>query len=148
MSKRLYSKYRIDDSKITWGRIVGNVINVINQLKGRLANKVRCEANMLDEQAKHIIKIIKNKIFALRSEYNLSDFVNYDSQKLIDNLENLHKHFVITTVDKADNNYSFICKKFYLATIKKELGVSGNILHNNVQGNSVYEIHNNLNISH
>ena len=141
-------KYRIGNNKVTWGRILNDIINVINQLKTKLANKVRCEVNMLDQWAKSLIKIIKNKIFALKSEFNLSDFVNYDMQELKNDLENLHKHFVITTVDKANNNYCFICKKFYLATIKKELGVSGNPLRKNVQGNSVYEIQNNLNIDH
>ena len=55
---------------------------------------------------------------------------------------NLHKHFVITTVDKANDNQSFICKKFYIA-FKKEPGISGNLLHKNVRGNTVYEIQNN-----
>ena len=140
-------KYRIGNNKLSWGRILNDLTNAINQLKIKLANKVHCEVNMLDPWARCLIKITTSKIFALRSKINLSDFINYDYHKLKLDLVNLHKHFVITTVDKANNNYSFICKKFYLATIKKELGISGNISHKNVQGNSVYEIQNNLDIN-
>ena len=140
-------KYRIGNKNLTWGRILNDLINTINQLKTKLANKVRCEINMLDPWAISLTKIITDKVYALRSKFNLTDSVNYDYHKLKKDLINLHNNFVITTVDKANNNYSFTCKKFYIATIKKELGISGNLLHKNVLGNSVYEIQNNLNIN-
>ena len=31
--------------------------------------------------------------------------------------------FVIVPVDKASNNFGILCKKFYLDTIKNELGI-------------------------
>ena len=34
----------------------------------------------------------------------------------------LQKDFVITTVDKASGNFAFICKKFFLSVLLKELG--------------------------
>jgi len=33
----------------------------------------------------------------------------------------MHKHFVITTVDKAGNNFCLVCKKYYLNSCMKEL---------------------------
>jgi len=33
----------------------------------------------------------------------------------------IHRHFVITTVDKAENNFCIICKKLYLQECLKEL---------------------------
>ena len=36
-------------------------------------------------------------------------------------LNKLKEHFIITGVDRAENNVSFICKKYYLHNIKSEL---------------------------
>jgi len=36
-------------------------------------------------------------------------------------LKAVQKHFVITLVDKASQNYGFICKKYYLSQLNKEL---------------------------
>ena len=40
-------------------------------------------------------------------------------------LENLQHNFVVAPIDKTANNVSFICKRFYAATLLKELGVIG-----------------------
>ena len=47
---------------------------------------------------------------------------------------NIQKHFVITTVDKAINNFAVICKIFYISKIKEDLGIRGG----RVEGNDVY----------
>ena len=36
-------------------------------------------------------------------------------------LTELHNDFVITPIDKASNNVSIICKKFYIDTLKSEV---------------------------
>ena len=43
-------------------------------------------------------------------------------KKIVQNyIKDLHKHFVLTPTDKATNNLSIICKKYYLDTLKYEL---------------------------
>ena len=52
----------------------------------------------------------------------------------------LSEDFVVTTVDKASNNFVFICKKYYLEVICQELGISFDS--NNgitIQGNETYK---------
>ena len=44
-----------------------------------------------------------------------------DKKIVQDYLKDLHKHFVLTHTDKATNNLSIICKKFYVETLKNEL---------------------------
>ena len=39
-------------------------------------------------------------------------------------LVKLKQDFIITTADKASNNYVFMCKKFYISVICKELGIT------------------------
>jgi len=41
-------------------------------------------------------------------------------------LDDLHKKFVIVPIDKASNNVSIICKRFYITSILDELGIPGN----------------------
>lgn len=41
----------------------------------------------------------------------------------IGRLKNIDNNFIITNVDKASNNFAFICRKYYLSVIAKELGI-------------------------
>ena len=43
------------------------------------------------------------------------------SENDLKQLHYLHEHFVITTVDKAENNFCIMCKKFYLQQCLQEL---------------------------
>ena len=53
-------------------------------------------------------------------------------------LEELHKRFIITNIDKAGNNFGVVCKKYYIDVLKKELGVN-NV--SDIKGNDVYTLH-------
>ena len=52
-------------------------------------------------------------------------------------LKTLQDSFVITVVDKASQNLAFICKKFYISQICKEIG-----LNENIHLSKTYEQHN------
>ena len=39
-------------------------------------------------------------------------------------LKDLQNRFIICNIDKASNNYAFICKKFFVKTLAKELGIN------------------------
>ena len=47
-------------------------------------------------------------------------------------LDSLHKNFVLVPIDKAANNISIICKRFYVQVILKEIGILdvGNLTYN------------------
>ena len=42
---------------------------------------------------------------------------------VIEYLKELHTKFVVTLVDKTTNNFAFVCKKFYICSILRELGL-------------------------
>ena len=52
-------------------------------------------------------------------------------------LHEIHKKFIVTTVDKANSNYSFICKKHYCKVLLDELGFDSDTLV--PQGNLTYK---------
>ena len=52
------------------------------------------------------------------------------NQKILNNpgvkdcLRKLHEDFVLVSADKAANNIIVICKKYYIETLIKELGIN------------------------
>ena len=51
-----------------------------------------------------------------------------------DNLRRLHDDFVLVPADKAANNVIVVCKKYYIETLIKELGINTS----NISPNSTY----------
>ena len=64
----------------------------------------------------HIKTRIYNMLLQSRSSPTVYRFKNIKAS-----LDNLKDMFIITTVDKASNNYSFICKRFYAEKLWNEL---------------------------
>ncbi len=50
-----------------------------------------------------------------------SSCIVLDDKKVKDYLEEFHEKYVITPTDKAGNNFSIVCKKFYIKCLMKEL---------------------------
>ena len=47
-----------------------------------------------------------------------------DKKEVRTYLDGLHAKYVITPTDKAGNNFSIVCKKFYIQCLLKELNIS------------------------
>ena len=56
-------------------------------------------------------------------ERNFNFYEKLNSKKIKKALAVLHGNFVVTSTDKAMNNFSIICKKFYIETMLGELGI-------------------------
>ena len=53
-------------------------------------------------------------------------------------LDDFHHKFVITPTDEAGNNFSIVCKKFYIHCLLKELGISGPTPHKKSNSKATY----------
>ena len=73
------------------------------------------------------IERLKTKIQSCFTKPILSD------SDVLAYLSTLHRKYVIVPIDKASNNFAFICKKFYISTNLSELRK-----YNNIQSNSTY----------
>ena len=67
------------------------------------------------------IRIDKLKNNYVERKFNFYEKLNSNKFKMA--LACLHKNFVVTATDKAMNNFSIVCKKFYIETMLKELGI-------------------------
>ena len=80
--------------------------NWISLVKEKVAVKIRrLKMSRIPQQAKPILK----------------------DQNVIQYLQDLHKRYVIVPIDKAANNISIICKRFYVLRLLKEVGAIGNV---------------------
>ena len=73
-----------------------------------------------------IVKFVDHKIEELEisvKPINVKHVLKDPS--VISNLAELHHKFVMVPIDKAANNVAFICKRFYAATLLKEMGLIG-----------------------
>jgi len=59
--------------------------------------------------------------------------------EVIDYLQNIQSKFVLVPIDKAANNISIICKRFYIEAILKEIGIMGELNNTYQQVNSSQE---------
>ena len=118
-------KYR-EPSSISWDKAKSSIIDGLNETVEHLSNKYGLNKVQFSEWKNEILTCIDYQINKYKRK------VNHQKPKSILNditvkeaLENLQHNFVVVPIDKAANNVSFICKRFYATTLLKELGVIG-----------------------
>ena len=90
--------------------------------------KRKIAAAVLDEWSSRLLHEVKLQIRAIKERPSFR--FHSKSEKILDDndvksyLSELHEKFVITPTDKAGNNFSVVCKKFYIQCLLKELCLS------------------------
>ena len=90
----------------------------------RLARKYKVTVECLRPWYNKVMEKIDIKMKFLRNKWNHkgSGTSIRPSSGLSTAITQLHEHFIVSTVDKASNNFAFVCKKFYILVLLKELG--------------------------
>lgn len=87
-----------------------------------------------DEYKNRFLQLYKSR----KKHYNNSSVINDNANTIpLKELKHLHNDFIITVVDKASNNLVLVCKKLYMLTICKELGIDTETW--TAQGNEIYK---------
>lgn len=132
-------KYRMTER--TYSKEIKNEI-----IKGQkdyiniLTKKYKLNNNHANNLGKIFKKLNKEKI--IPKLHNINKYaieLNRDDYNYIKQLKN---RYVITPLDKANNNYGIICKKLYIETINKELGIKPNNVIYPIIGNNTYQLSN------
>ena len=77
-----------------------------------------------------VLNMVNLKIDSLERKfkpYNAKSVLK--DPEVIKYLAQLHRYFVIVPIDKASNNFAFICKSFYVSKLLDEVGLNGNANH-------------------
>ena len=82
------------------------------------------EIDTLSECVKSIADGLKRNIPLLKYSVNTRHESILCDPEFVRELTRLHKNFVIVPVDKASNNYTFVCKRFYISILIEELDLT------------------------
>ena len=100
----------------------------------RWAMKEDVEVDTLSEWIKSIADLLKRRIARLKHSDNTRHESIFCDPEVARELSCLHENFVIVPADKASNNYTFVCKRYYVRILIGELGL------NSLTGNPTYNL--------
>ncbi|KAK3085885.1 hypothetical protein FSP39_010004 [Pinctada imbricata] len=124
-------KYR-ESMFFTWNQNVKIIMDSCEEYARRWAKKEDVQLDTLSEWIKSIRRLLLSRIYRLKSSVNTRFESIFKDPGVITELTYLQEHYVITPADKASNNYTFNCKKYYFDSLVKELGL------NSTPGNPTY----------
>ena len=105
-------KYRVQSSNVTWGRIKRDLMVTVESLKNKIIDKNNGNVDDLNDWERILKRSVNNRIRAMQNSHTLEQFrYGIDISLLDKQIDIIHKHFVIITVDKASKNFAFICEK-------------------------------------
>ena len=95
-----------------------------------MCNSYKIPKTGYDSWKNRIMKLVRDKLYNGKGRNkNCNKAAKLASNSNINSLSNIskllkyyHDYFIITTVDKANSNYAFICKKFYVQVLFQKLG--------------------------
>ena len=119
-------------NNIDWGKVFSCIRKGIIDCIKKWCDKEKVDTRILSEWKNRLLFEVKSKIKSLRKHRFRQRRNTLDDNDVKSYLADFHSKFVITPTDKACNNFSIICKKFYVACLLKELC----ILENNKNVNS------------
>ena len=100
----------------------------------RWAKKEDVEVDTLSEWIKSIADVLRRRIRRLKRSVSTRHESIFCDPEVVRELSRLHENFVIVPADKASNNYTFVCRKYYVSILIEELGL------NSLPGNSTYNL--------
>ena len=136
------TKYRtpvLPDFHQCFDDIVSGIDQYIQDLSTKYKVKIVEFHKWKSELILHLVKLVNNTRLTnnVIKKFNINNYAVIDKE-LLNNLKEFQKKFIITTTDKANQTFAFICKKFYIETILNELK-------SNINNGNVYEQISNIN---
>ena len=115
-----------------WKKCKEMVENGLDTHINNISSKLKVNINDLIPWKLEVLSKVDNKISTLKrsTKYHKVNPV-FKRPEVVNYLQTLHSKFVVVPIDKAANNVSIICKRYYVEVILKEIGIIG-------EGNKTY----------
>ena len=112
---------------INFNKAVTEITAGLENCIENLANKTKYDKKTFDQWKKIILEKIFLKVEKLKSKMKFS-FTKpaLSDPNVLSYLQTLHRKYVIVPIDKASNNFAFICKHFYISKILSEVSENNN----------------------
>ena len=78
----------------------------------------------LSEWKDHLKELVTDRISDLKGHFKSPKCKVLDQPDVKDTLHKLQTNYVLVAADKAANNVIIVCKKYYIDTLVKELGIN------------------------
>ncbi len=118
-------KYRIPQD-ISWDRNATNIRNGIREYIVGMCNKFDVPSFAFEMWIHKVGVLTNDRIEKFRSLTTPGGLQEEQVTKIKTEIRKLQRKFVITTVDKANQNFAFICKHYYRFLLLKEIGYYNN----------------------
>ena len=118
-------------------KVKGQIIYFLSrrgQIIWQWAKKEDVELDTLSEWIKSIPEVVKMQNPTTETFCQHQIRVHFRDPDVVHELSCLHENFVIVPVDKASNNYKFVCKRHYIDILIEELGL------HSLPGNPTYNL--------
>ena len=122
-------KYR-EKERVNWKKVQSCINSGIDDYVNSWAKYENVDIKVLNEWTITLKDSVKKKIERIIKYKKLRGFnfpiclKTLNRTDVKSNLRDLHKNFVLVPTDKAQNNISIICKKFYVDSLLKEVSFS------------------------
>ena len=123
--------------KINWSEVEDSAMEALETLISKLSRQLKKNNREFQKFREYFSRILKQRI-----EYWKPKIRDLQTEGQITSaqLKKVTDKYVLTVADKAANNFIVVCKKFYMLTLCRELGVNFNEQGiTEVRGNGVYE---------
>ena len=126
-------KYR-EPSKINWQSTQTMVSDSTDLFAEQWSKREHVDLKHLSEWKDQIKELVVERISSLKEKIRSPKQKILNDPDVKDTLRRLHDDFVLVPADKAANNVIVVCKKYYIETLIKELGINTT----NISPNSTY----------
>ena len=116
-------KYR-EPVSFSWHQNFDIIMDACEANARRWAKKEDVELDTLSEWIKSIGDVLKRRIRRLKHSVNTRHESIFSDPDVVTELSRLHENFVIVPADKASNNYTFVCKRYYVDILIEETWTS------------------------
>ena len=116
-------KYR-EPNKINWQSTETMISNSIDLYVEQWSKREQVDLKYLSEWKDQIKELVVEHISSLKEKIRSPKQKILSDPNVKDTLRRLHDDFVLVPADKAANNVIAVCKKYYIETLIKELGIN------------------------
>ena len=116
-------KYR-EPNKINWQSTETMVSNSIDLYAEQWSKREQVDLKYLSGWKDQIKELVVERISSLKEKIQSPKQKILNDPYVKDTLRRLHDDFVLVSADKAANNVIAVCKKYYIETLIKELGIN------------------------
>ena len=122
-------KYR-EPNRVNWKATETMFLESIDLYAKNWSKREQVELKYLSEWKDQLKELVTDRISNLKGHFKSPKCKVLYQPDVKDTLHKLHANYVLVPADKAANNVIVVCKKYYIDTLVKELGIN-NINSNN-----------------